>query len=85
MKIKLKDEVGMAGSKSTQTRFVICYTSLHLLFERCKYNVTESILNHCDNQETTSECLPHAALDKHIDINRISAIGAILRHAHVLP
>ena len=31
-----KDEVGMAGSKSTQTRFVrdnhIHYTSLHLLF-----------------------------------------------------
>ena len=35
-RIKLKDEVGMAGSKSTQTRFVrdnhIYYTYLRLLF-----------------------------------------------------
>ena len=31
----------------------ICYTSLRLLFEGCKNNVTESILNHRDNQGTT--------------------------------
>ena len=40
--IKLKDEVGMAESKSAQTRLIrdncICYTNLCLLFKGCKNN-----------------------------------------------
>ena len=40
--IKLKDEVGMAESKSARTRLIrdncICYTNLCLLFEGCKNN-----------------------------------------------
>ena len=45
--MKLKDEVGMGGPKSTQIKQEICrdnhvhYTSLHLLFEyRCRKKVT---------------------------------------------
>ena len=69
----MKDEVGMAGSKSTQTRFIRHKHLLYiptLAFWEVQNNATDWLSWTIVTTREQPECLPLAALNKYININR---------------